>query len=206
MQPYASFKVYQRTVFVPKGSCAAVKFLVFSFVLIQMIGCSGWQPRPDLHRLYDYPAANSTQPPLILIPGMMGTRLADVGTGREIWPQSAGKIMISRYRELELEVGSTKPALSMLKPTTLTDQVAGRDFYQSITMTLEQDAGYQLAQIGHPPPEGRIYYVFAYDWRQDLQQSAAKLDEFVRVIRQDRGDPDLKVDLLAHSMGGLIAR
>ncbi|MDZ7826880.1 MAG: hypothetical protein U5R48_13775 [Gammaproteobacteria bacterium] len=44
-----------------------------------------------------------------------------------------------------------------------------------------------------------------YDWRRDLQQTAADLDRFIEGIRAARGDPDLRVDVVAHSMGGADA-
>ena len=43
-------------------------------------------------------------------------------------------------------------------------------------------------------------------WRQDNVNSARKLSRFIEQIRLDYADPSLKVDLVAHSMGGLIAR
>jgi len=48
--------------------------------------------------------------------------------------------------------------------------------------------------------------VFDYDWRRDLQRTAADLDLLIESIRADHGDPELRVDIVAHSMGGLIAR
>jgi pimeloyl-ACP methyl ester carboxylesterase len=48
--------------------------------------------------------------------------------------------------------------------------------------------------------------VFSYDWRQDNVESAKKLDELIEQIRVDYGNRKLKVDLIAHNMGGLIAR
>ena len=52
----------------------------------------------------------------------------------------------------------------------------------------------------------RRYYIFPYDWRQDNVVIARKLDALIEQLRRDYGDPQLKVDLVAHSMGGLIAR
>lgn len=48
--------------------------------------------------------------------------------------------------------------------------------------------------------------MFVYDWRQDNVVTAAKLDRLIEQIRIDYRDPNLKVELIAHSMGGLIAR
>jgi len=36
--------------------------------------------------------------------------------------------------------------------------------------------------------------------------TAGELDKFIARIREDYGDPDLKVDIVAHSMGGMITR
>ncbi|MFV1985090.1 MAG: esterase/lipase family protein [Thiohalomonadales bacterium] len=52
----------------------------------------------------------------------------------------------------------------------------------------------------------RRYYVLVYDWRQDNVQTARRLDELIDQIRQDYSKPDLKVDIVAHSMGGLATR
>jgi len=49
-------------------------------------------------------------------------------------------------------------------------------------------------------------YTFTYDWRQDMVRSVQKLDELIEQIRRDHGNPELRVDVIAHSMGGLIVR
>jgi pimeloyl-ACP methyl ester carboxylesterase len=52
----------------------------------------------------------------------------------------------------------------------------------------------------------RRLYVFPYDWRQDNVEHAKGLEALIDAIRADYGNPDLRVDVVAHSMGGLIAR
>jgi pimeloyl-ACP methyl ester carboxylesterase len=49
-------------------------------------------------------------------------------------------------------------------------------------------------------------YVFAYDWRQDIVDNARSLNDLIAAIRRDYGNPQQQVDIVAHSMGGLIAR
>ena len=67
--------------------------------------------------------------------------------------------------------------------------------------------GYVRATPGTPAKAGeRRYYVFPYDWRQDNVEQAKRLEELIDAIRKDYGDPELRVDIVAHSMGGLIAR
>lgn len=47
-------------------------------------------------------------------------------------------------------------------------------------------------------------FVFAYDWRKSNIENAQALKEYVGCVR--RFYPDSKVNILAHSMGGLLAR
>jgi hypothetical protein len=47
-------------------------------------------------------------------------------------------------------------------------------------------------------------FIFAYDWRKSMDENAALLKGYIDCVQ--RFYPDTKVDLLAHSMGGLLAR
>lgn len=54
-------------------------------------------------------------------------------------------------------------------------------------------------------------FQFDYDWRRDISEQAARLDKIVRAASDSaasargRSEP-VKIDLVAHSMGGLVAR
>lgn len=116
-------------------------------------------------------------------------------------------MLTSGYPELALAVDGADEHRPHLLPGGVTDSVAGRDFYRSIMETLERFGGYHRTQPGTPLPAGqRSYYVFSYDWRQDLQQTAAELSRFLARIRHDHRSPKLGVDVIAHSMGGLVTR
>ncbi|WP_204452379.1 esterase/lipase family protein [Actinokineospora baliensis] len=67
--------------------------------------------------------------------------------------------------------------------------------------------------VAEGDPEGSApanFVPFPYDWRRDLRVIAGQLDRFVRralpTWREYSGARDAKVIVLAHSMGGLIAR
>ncbi|MDP1696205.1 MAG: hypothetical protein Q8L45_00215 [Xanthomonadaceae bacterium] len=172
-----------------------------------LAGCAHIE-QPDLHRLYASNRTVTDQPPVILIPGLMGSRIVDAN-GKELWPGGLSKLLFSSYGDLALAIDPATLAVDTCgeKASGITDQIAGRAFYASIIQTLQDAAGYQLTQPGHKPEPGKRYlYVLSYDWRLDNVESARSLDQLIEQIRIDFGQPDLKVDIVAHSMGGLIAR
>jgi len=171
-------------------------------------GCANSPKQPDLKRLYQTSQASPHQPPVILIPGLMGSRLQSE-SGGEIWPGSLFDLLFSQYRQatLEIDPDTLMPLPGDTRATQITGKFAGRSFYSSIIETLETAGGFTRAEPGHAPAsQGRLYYIFTYDWRMDNVQSVRQLDDFIEQIRRDHNNPDLKVDIVAHSMGGLIAR
>ncbi len=55
-----------------------------------LAGCSvGDVIKPDLSRLYQFAGSEEHQPPVIIIPGILGSRLKLKSTGEEIWPGSS---------------------------------------------------------------------------------------------------------------------
>ncbi len=161
-------------------------------------------PKTDLKRLYGMQSANPDQPPVVVIHGTLGGELADSATGKEVWPGSLGSIAFSDYRNLKLEIdpNTLEPLPSTLVTSGIARSAVGVDFYGRILSTLEDVAGYQLSEPGKPAAAGvKRYYVFSYDWRQDNVATVRALDEFIASIQEDYGDPNLKVDIVAHSMG-----
>ncbi|MBI4037413.1 alpha/beta hydrolase, partial [Candidatus Daviesbacteria bacterium] len=63
------------------------------------------------------------------------------------------------------------------------------------TIKFFTDNGYEL---------GKTLFLFPYDWRKDISLTTAPLDELIGSIKQQTGSS--KVDIVAHSMGGLVAR
>ncbi len=171
-----------------------------------LVACSS--VKPALSTLYRTSADNPDQPPVILIHGAFGGRLCD-DAGGEAWPGGLGDIVFGDYRALALPVPDTPYGESQmaLSPCGLTDTVAGRDFYGDIEATLIGAGGYEWTGPGTPVSAGgRRYYRFTYDWRQDNHRTAARLDALVDQIRRDHGDDQMQVDIVAHSMGGLVTR
>lgn len=164
-------------------------------------GCAGQAPlQPDLGRLYAAASRSADRTPVIVIPGLFGSQLRRADSGETVWPGAWHQVLFSDY-----------PTLAAGGPTlqayALAEQVLGIDFYGPLLETLTRFGGYRRSQAGQPPPvDARALYTFPYDWRQDNAQHAADLERLIEQIRRDHGRPDLRVDLVAHSMGGLVAR
>jgi pimeloyl-ACP methyl ester carboxylesterase len=163
---------------------------------------------PDLHRLYESGMERVRVPPVIIVPGILGSRLRQRGSGHELWPGSLYNVLISAGSlALKIDPKTLEPLADDVEAYELFRGLLGNDFYGQIINTLEKQGGYVRGYPGRIADAGaRRYYMFPYDWRQDNVITARKLDALIDQIRQDYGDPKLKVDIVAHSMGGLITR
>lgn len=164
---------------------------------------------PDLHRLYMESMMVTDQPPVIFIHGVLGSRLKDTRTKEDVWPGAISRLLSHDYSDAAYEIDSNtlEPKPSDLVPYDIFDGAAGKDFYGEIVHTLSEIGGYKLHKVGEKvDPKQKNYYVFLYDWRQDNVKTAAQLADFIEQIKLDYRNPKLRVDIVAHSMGGLIAR
>jgi pimeloyl-ACP methyl ester carboxylesterase len=176
---------------------------------LALAACTKTPSGPDLGRLYRVGTEFADPTPVILIPGLFGSKLRDRTTGVEVWPGTARMILFGDYRQLALDFDRTTLAVrpDNLEAFDIADAALGQDFYGKIIGTLHNVGGYVRGVLGvRPRPGERRYYIFAYDWRQDNVETARGLDRLIEAIRRDYGDPALRVDIVAHSMGGLVAR
>ena len=173
------------------------------------IGCVAARPEPDLARLYEG-RLSARRSPVIVIPGVLGSRLVDPENGREAWPGGVWNLLSGRhFRDLELATADAlAPATGdRLAPSGVLFEAFGRDYYETIVDTLEGPGGYRCV-----PAEGEFRradidcVIFSWDWRKDLVDAARHLSDLVQRLREVRGDPALRVDIVAHSAGGLVAR
>lgn len=186
----------------------SVRFILAVLLASVIAACSA-PLRPDFERLYGAAVASPDETPVILIPGLFGSKLRDRRSGVEVWPGNWRRVLFSDYGDLALDFD---PVTLEVRPDHLeafeiADSVLGQDFYGPIVSTLVNFGGYVRATPGTPAKKGeRRLYVFAYDWRQDNVEQARGLEALIDAIRVDHGKPELRVDIVAHSMGGLIAR
>ena len=168
-----------------------------------------FNPQPNLKRLFEQSQVVTDQPPVIFVHGVLGSRLRDPITGEEGWFSSPWNLLLDEFRHLANDIDTTtlKVTPNRYQPVELAGNIIGKDFYGNIIRTLDEYGGYELAEPGqYIDTTRKYYYVFLYDWRQDNVESARQLADLVDQIRIDYNDPTLQVDIVAHSMGGLISR
>lgn len=185
--------------------CRGIRLLALAVLLA---GCSV-PLRPDLARMYRVAAISPDDTPVILIPGLFGSKLRQRSSGTEVWPGAWNRVFFADYSDLAVRFDPTTLAVQAddLEAFDIAEEVLGRDFYRPIVDMLVRFGGYVRARPGTPAKKGqRHYYLFPYDWRQDNVEQSRGLDRLIDTIRADYGNPGLRVDIVAHSMGGLIAR
>ena len=180
--------------------------LMLLALCLLLSGCATIRPdKPDLARLYESNSADAEQPPVILIHGLMGSTLVDRKTGKQFWPGSLGTLAFSTYSDLA-HMTSESPDGPQLEPGDLFTGIGGVDYYGALVDTLEHVARFKRGVPGQPVgTDRRRYYVLLYDWRKDNIDAIRKLHALIDQIRVDYHDPKLRVDIIAHSNGGLIA-
>jgi hypothetical protein len=211
--------------------------IIFIIWVLVFTGCASKHRPPDLGAIYNRAAAyhGEERNPVILIPGVVGSRLIDSQSGQVVWGAFAGG-----YADPERPEGARLAALPMRKGVSLRelrdgvvpDGALDRLRVVLFGLPIEMSAYYHILRtlgIGGYRDEllgmsGAIDYggdhftcfQFDYDWRRDNVEGAKRLHEFIlekRAYVQKElekrfgiANYDVKFNIVAHSMGGLIAR
>lgn len=187
----------------------ALPSLAFRVVLMALAlllsACAGRQG-PDLATLYARAAATPAPAPIIVIPGLMASSLIDRDSGEELWPGPLSRLAFSDHARLA-RFGLAWELDDPIEAGALIRELGGVDLYGELLNTLEGAGRFEPGTLGRPPPPEarRRYYTLAYDWRQPNIVAVRQLHALIEQIRLDFGDPNLRVDIIAHSNGGLIA-
>ncbi len=148
--------------------------------------------------------------PLVLVPGALGSRLRDRDTNEELWPGGLASFLFAKRFDalaLDIDPDTLRPKPGGAEPYAAFEGFDGRRHYARVRKALAETAGYAPGVPGERYEVGdRRYYLFTYDWRQDIVENAARLDQFIERVRRAYGEPRLKVDIVAHSMGALVVR
>jgi pimeloyl-ACP methyl ester carboxylesterase len=155
--------------------------------------------------------------PIVIVPGIMGTRLTDPRTGELVWnpvgkpigdgpqpfacnnerlAQTSSDLVPDETHGFEYDEDDKEKEIQGIKHYY---NLVG-DFYGALAKSL---AALDCGQTGDYQLKPKVYCA-GYDWRLDAAKSALRLAEVVEeALRETR---ERKVILVAHSMGGLVSR
>lgn len=170
--------------------------------------------------------------PIIIVPGVAGTRLVDAESGKTAW----GSYGINSYwpstekdnqllsLPLDPENKSSAQESSKAIPKSVLETFRLSFFpFSSIEITVYATIKKSMIAAGYisekhispktenPERRGAPLFEFAYDYRKSNAENAIKLDKFIRekskspAIKKRFGD-NQKFDLICHSMGCLVSR
>ena len=207
------------------------------FIFLCLPACSTFPTSPDLGNLYNQLAQQEDpdRNPVIVIPGILGSRLEDKNTEEVVWGAFGSGAVDptsgegARLLALPMTPGA---ALNELRDAVVQAGALDRVVLKFFGIPLELNAyynilrslgvgGYRDQQLAesHAVDYGDRHFTcfqFDYDWRRDLVESAQALDRFIKAkeieVQQEIFKrygvrrSSVKFDLVAHSMGSLVAR
>src|SRR5215218_7737277 len=173
-------------------------------------GC-GARRTPDLGRVFAGAAGRKGKRPVIVIPGILGSRIVNRRTGEVVWPSAFRSDVdgLSLPATPDLAANRDELVAARIVEAAKLARIAPEVYvYHHLLRALEDYGGYREGDWANPPEGGDqdTFYVFAYDWRRDNVESARLLAKRVEALKLKLGRPDLRFNVIAHSMGGLIAR
>lgn len=191
---------------------------------------------PDLGSIYNRTARSDDRDrnPIVVLPGILGSRLVDSETGEVAWGEfgTSGPIpgSAASVRALGLPMATGKPLAALSDEVRADGALSALEvkaFGQSVQVSAYADILKALGVGGYRDPNGRTgpvdygseshnCFEFGYDWRRDNAENAARLHEFLLEKRKLVEEQQIRkfgtlsrpvrFDIVAHSMGGLVAR
>ncbi len=185
--------------------------MVVVLVAVSLVStaCISARRTPNLEKIFASARIRTGKRPVIVIPGILGTELINPKTGRTVWPSAfrtdEDALPISPNLEANRDDLVPGKILETLRLARILPEVY---VYRDLLDALRRYAGYRQAAWDDPGSDGDrdAFYVFAYDWRRDNVVNARALVQHMQRLKERLQRPDLKFNIVAHSMGGLIAR
>lgn len=151
------------------------------------------------------PRPKPPQPPVIVVPGITATTLYDL---YPVEPEMVWSAVVQKAHERVALHPDNRPGQTYYEVVEPARVVPANPFgmvYGDLVEALRHDL---TSRADRPVP----VFGFGYDWRQDGAVSARRLTVFIdevlartALMPHYRDAPPREVDLVAHSMGGLVA-
>ena len=161
-------------------------------------------------------ANRNVETPVIFIPGILGSTLVEGNTERWIG-LGAGLLTGANLDRLLFSQNPLPTIVATDVIRQVSTPVRTFDFYEPMLESLMMPGGLREYQVEGIPArrtfagcdlsqqlQNPTLFVFAYDWRLSNIENATKLKDYVRCVQ--RFYPETEVDIVTHSMGGLLAR
>jgi len=161
----------------------------------------------NMVEIHQESAARPQRNPVILIHGFLGSKLRNARTHEAVWGGYINSIRRGRTDGLDLPIDSTDLSRDRddIVPYAIVESVVGVKFYGAILNALRDVGGYRQGDINDPKP-GDTLFIYNYDWRRDNVESAVGLGRAIQQIKDRLHVPEMRFDIVAHSMGGLVAQ
>ncbi|MDO8472870.1 MAG: SBBP repeat-containing protein [Dehalococcoidia bacterium] len=153
--------------------------------------------------------------PLMFIPGTMGSTIINPNTNDQLWPSSLG--LFHEWLTLFPDVDHPNLVAGDVYRTFWYYDFYYTNIYTTVLLWLSYDnyKEYQVdnraerrtengCDVANQRGDNPNLFVFAYDFRLSIDVSAQSLKDYVGCI--ERFYPGTQINVLTHSMGGLVAR
>jgi len=190
------------------------KFYLSLFIALSILlsGCIGGKKVPNLDAIFAQSKLRKGKRPVIIIPGILGSELVNSETKERVWIN----LSESKTDGLSLPISSNLAnnrdkiiATRIIERAKISNFLPEVSIYEALIQAMERYGGYTKGDWENPDAaNGGLdkYYVFAYDWRLDNVENARTLIRKIEELKQKIGNAELRFNVIAHSMGGLIAR
>ena len=189
-----------------------VSFLaIFLCVLLLLPASFGQTPTPTPAPAPTVAPPPSGKTPIIIIPGLTGSDLVNSKTGEEVWFRARRskdddiRLPISPNLARNRDNLTVKDILRKVEFFKVLPEI---EVYERLIDALQTRGGYREAKWATATRKDAqdTFYVFPYDWRRDNVENAQLLIRRIEALKRRLGKPGQKFNIIAHSMGGLIAR
>ena len=187
------------------------RHLLLTLIAVSLVSsaCISARRTPNLEHIFASARTQTGKRPVIVIPGILGTELINSKTGETVWPSAFRTSQ--EGLPISPDLASNRDDLvpgKILETVKLARVLPEIYVYRDLLEALRRYAGYREGDWNNPSADGYqdTFYVFPYDWRHDNVSNARELVRRIERLKTKLQRPDLKFNIVAHSMGGLIAR